>query len=133
MNSSPDDSALDLTLRALRPLLAGDVMELCINQPFEAYVESRQGWRREHLPFADFEWCLRLAKLIANSTQQRVDSVSPLLSASLPSGERVQVVLPPATTQGCVAIAIRKPAQEAWSIEDLSSARYFSKYQGRES
>ena len=125
MNSSPDSSALDLTLRALQPLLAGDVMELCINQPHEAYVESREGWRREPLPFADFDWCLRLAKLIANSTQQRVDSVSPLLSASLPSGERVQVVLPPATTQGCVAIAIRKPAHEVWSIEDLSSRGIF--------
>jgi type IV secretion system protein VirB11 len=125
MNSSPDDSALDLTLRALQPLLACDVMELCINRPYEAYVETREGWRREHLPFADFDWCLRLAKLIANSTQQRVDSVSPLLSASLPSGERVQIVLPPATTKGCVAIAIRKPAHEVWSIEELSSRGIF--------
>jgi type IV secretion system protein VirB11 len=125
MNSSPDDSALKLTLRALQPLLACDVMELCINQPHEAYVETRQGWRREHLPFADFDWCLRLAKLIANSTQQRVDSSSPLLSASLPSGERVQIVLPPATTLGCVAIAIRKPAHEVWSIEELANRGIF--------
>ena len=47
---------------------------------------------------------------IANSTRQRIDEASPLLSASLPSGERVQIVLPPATTAGCVAITIRRPA-----------------------
>jgi type IV secretion system protein VirB11 len=119
-------SALGLTLRALRPLLADqEVMELCINRPNEAFVETRAGWRREHLPFADFDWCMRLAKLIANSTQQRIDATSPLLSASLPTGERVQIVMPPATTAGCVAIAIRRPAQEIWSIEELAARGIF--------
>jgi type IV secretion system protein VirB11 len=119
-------SALDLNLRALRPLLANsDVMELCINRPNEAFLETREGWRREPLPFADFEWCSRLAKLIANSTQQRIDATAPLLSASLPSGERVQIVMPPATTAGCVAIAIRRPADQVWSIEDLGRRGIF--------
>jgi type IV secretion system protein VirB11 len=77
------------------------------------------------LPFADFEWCSRLAKLIANSTQQRIDATAPLLSASLPSGERVQIVIPPATTAGCVAIAIRRPADQVWSIEDLGRRGIF--------
>jgi type IV secretion system protein VirB11 len=123
---SADRSALALTLSALRPLLADrDVMELCINRPHEAFVETSRGWRRETLPFADFDWCCRVAKLIANSTQQRIDATSPLLSASLPSGERVQIVLPPATTAGCVAIAIRRPAEQVWSIEELASRGIF--------
>ncbi|MGH2871545.1 MAG: hypothetical protein ACRDL5_03675, partial [Solirubrobacteraceae bacterium] len=66
-------SSLDLTLRALRPLLANpEVTELCINRPGEAFLELRSGWRREALPFADFDWCRRLAKLVANSTRQRI-------------------------------------------------------------
>jgi len=133
MNSDPrpiaeaaDSSALGLTLRALRPLLAGSgVMELCINRPNEAFLETPGGWRLEHAPFADFEWCSRLAKLVANSTQQRIDATSPLLSASLPSGERVQIVMPPATTAGCVAIAIRRPAEQVWSIEELARRGIF--------
>jgi len=119
-------SALSLTLRALRPLLAnGDVMELCINRPMEAFLETRQGWHREPLPFADFDWCSRLAKLVANATQQRIDATAPLLSASLPTGERVQIVIPPATTAGCVAIAIRRPADKVWSIEELAHRGIF--------
>src|ERR1700761_4394479 len=48
-------SALELTLRALEPLLGDpDVTEICINRPREAYVESSAGWRCESLPFADF-------------------------------------------------------------------------------
>jgi type IV secretion system protein VirB11 len=135
MNSDPSPpavslrgevSALELTLRALRPLLANtEVMELCINRPTEAFLETRTGWQRESLPFADFEWCSRLAKLVANSTQQRIDATAPLLSASLPTGERVQIVIPPATTAGCVAIAIRRPADQVWSIEELGRRGIF--------
>src|SRR5271156_4641093 len=111
-------SALDLTLRALKPLLARrEVTELCINRPGIAFIETREGWRQETLPFADFEWCRRLAKLVANSTRQRIDEESPLLSASLPTGERIQIVLPPATTSGSVAITIRRPSDQVWSIE----------------
>ncbi len=121
-----ESSALALTMRALRPLLADrEVTELCINRPREAFVESHGGWQRRALPCADYEWCSRLAKLIANSTQQRVDSTAPLLSASLPTGERVQVVLPPATSPGCVAIAIRRPADQVWSIDDLAQRGIF--------
>ena len=89
------------------------------------------GWHREPLPFADFDWCSRLAKLVANSTQQRIDATSPLLSASLPTGERVQIVMPPATTAGCVAIAIRRPADQVWSIEELAATRHISRAPGR--
>jgi type IV secretion system protein VirB11 len=125
-NSGADASALGLTLRALRPLLANPgVMELCINRPMEAFLETREGWRREPLPFADFDWCSRLAKLVANSTQQRIDATTPLLSASLPTGERVQIVMPPATAAGCVAIAIRRPADQVWSIEELARRGIF--------
>jgi type IV secretion system protein VirB11 len=119
-------SALDLTLRSLRPLLADpEVTELCINRPREIFIETRSGWRREELPFADFDWCRRLAKLIANVTCQRVDESAPLLSASLPSGERVQIVLPPATTLGCVAITIRRPADTVWTIDELACRGVF--------
>ena len=124
--SSAASSALELTLRALRPLLRDpEVTELCINAPGEAFLETRAGWVRRAVPFADFDWCRRLAKLVANSTHQRIDETSPLLSASLPSGERIQIVMPPATSSGTVAITIRRPASEVWSIEALGARGIF--------
>ena len=121
-------SALELTSRALRPLLRNpEVTELCINSPGEAFLETRSGWVRESVPFADFDWCRRLAKLVANSTHQRIDETSPLLSASLPSGERVQIVVPPATSSGTVAITIRRPASEVWSIGELGKRGIFAR------
>ena len=119
-------SALELNLRALRPILADpEVTEVCINAPGEAFIETRQGWTRRPLPFADLQWCLRLAKLIANSTRQRIDESSPLLSGALPSGERAQIVLPPATLAGTVAITLRRPSSEVWTIQELARRGIF--------
>ncbi len=121
-----ESSALDLTLRVLRPILTDrDVTEVCINRPGEAYVETRDGWQCVPVAFATFEWCLSLAKLVANSTRQRIDAESPLLSASLPGGERIQIVLPPATTPGTVAITIRRPADEVWTLDELAARGIF--------
>jgi len=126
-----ESSALDLTLRALRPILTDrDVTEICINRPGEAYVETREGWQCEPLPFATYDWCLGLAKLVANSTKQRIDAESPLLSGSLPGGERIQVVLPPATTTGTVAITIRRPADEIWTLDELAQRGIFRTTRG---
>jgi type IV secretion system protein VirB11 len=125
--SIADSSTLELTLRALRPWLDNsEVTELCINRPGSAFIETGEGWREESLPFADFDWCRRLAKLVANATRQRVDEESPLLSAWLPSGERIQIVLPPATTPGTVAITIRRPSDRVWSIDELSDKGLFA-------
>ena len=126
--SRAENSALELTLRALRPLLDDPKLtELCINRPGEAFVETRSGWRRESLPFADFDWCRRLAKLVANSTRQRIEEESPLLSASLPTGERIQIVMPPATSTGTVAITIRRPSDRVWSIGELGGSGIFDR------
>lgn len=123
-----ESSSLELTLRALRPVLADpEVTELCINSPRESFIETRHGWERRSLPFADYDWCRRLAKLVANATRQRIDESSPLLSASLPSGERIQIVLPPATTKDTVAITIRRPSDQVWSVEDLSRRGIFAR------
>lgn len=121
-------SALELTLRALRPVLSDtQVTEVCINSPGEAFLETRSGWTRRPLPFADFDWCLRLAKLVANATRQRIDETSPLLSAWLPGGERIQIVVPPATTRGTVAITIRRPSEEVWTIQELARQGIFAR------
>jgi type IV secretion system protein VirB11 len=43
----------------------------------------------------------------------------------LPSGERAQIVIPPATTSGTVAITLRRPSNEAWTVEELARRGIF--------
>ncbi len=104
--------------------------ELCINRPGEAFVESAEGWRRLPLAFASYEWCLRLCKLVANATQQRIDEQSPLLSASLPGGERIQLVMPPATpSQSGVDHHPQGPPPRSWSLDELAQKGIFARAQ----
>ncbi|MGK6309752.1 P-type DNA transfer ATPase VirB11 [Variovorax sp. DT-64] len=119
-------SSLALFLGPLSRLLDDpEVTEICINEPGAAFVERQSGWVREELPFATFDWCMSLAKLVANFTRQRISANEPLLSATLPGGERIQVVLPPATLERTVSITIRRPSSALWTLEDLESLRIF--------
>lgn len=119
-------TSLAMTLCPLAPWLSRpDVTEICINRPGELFIESQSGWHREALPIVTFDWCLRLAKLIAHSTHQRIAEDAPLLSATLPGGERIQIILPPATSARTVAMAIRRPSPCTWSLEELASQGLF--------
>jgi type IV secretion system protein VirB11 len=124
--STAEPTALVLTLRSLRRFLQDSkTTEICINRPGGVFLETGSGWQYEPAPEIDFDWCCRFAKLVANYTRQRIDATAPLLSASLPGGERIQMVLPPATTAGCIAISIRRPAPQLWSIEELAQRGVF--------
>ncbi|MCU0895954.1 MAG: P-type DNA transfer ATPase VirB11 [Burkholderiales bacterium] len=119
-------SALDLSLAPLRPILDDpQVTELCINRPGEAQVQTYAGWSTHALPYADFDWCLALAKLVGSATRQHVSEVHPLLSARLPSGERVQFVLPPATLARHVSITIRRPGARVRTLDELDARGLF--------
>ena len=127
-----DVPALTLAMRPLQPHLDDPLLtELCVNRPREAFIERFTGdavpWRRIDLPFADFDWCLRLARLVAHASRQRIDEEAPLLSATLPAGERVQFVIPPACAPGTVAISIRRPADRSMSVAELARAGIFEK------
>src|SRR5690606_35453257 len=72
------------------------------------WVEVRGDMYREEVPEFDIDHLKALARLVAQSTEQRVSEEAPLLSASLPAGYRIQVVFPPACEAGKVAMSIRK-------------------------
>jgi type IV secretion system protein VirB11 len=120
-------SSLTHTLAPLRPILDNPrVTEVCINRPQEVFVQSYDGWSSERLAFADFYWCRDFAKLVGSATKQRVDEVTPILSATLPTAERVQFVLPPATLAQRVSITIRRPSSKVRTLEELAAGGLFA-------
>jgi type IV secretion system protein VirB11 len=120
-------SSLTHTLAPLRPILDDPrVTEVCINRPQEVFIQSYDGWSSDRLPFADFYWCRDFAKLVGSATKQRVDEVTPILSATLPTAERVQFVLPPATLAQRVSITIRRPSTRVRTLDELAAAGLFA-------
>lgn len=118
---------LSKALEPLRPWLEDNsVVEICVNRPGEVWVEVIGATSMRHFEVKEVtqDWIRHLAERIAAFTNQNVDERDPLLSASLPGGERFQAVLPPATDTGG-AIAIRKQVVKDMGLEDYRARGSF--------
>lgn len=126
MISFPKDVYLGSYLAPLAPFLAGDdVTDIYINRPCELWIERLGGTiERLELPSLTSEVLARLARQIAAANAQGINREHPLLSARLPDGSRVQIVLPPAT-RGEIAIAIRKHVMASMSLGDYAKSGAF--------
>ncbi|MBZ9858027.1 P-type DNA transfer ATPase VirB11 [Mesorhizobium sp. CA13] len=108
------------SLEPLKHLLADPrVVEISINKPGHVYVE-RLGAR--HMEFHDIPSLttgdiVNMGERVAAATNQFISSANPILSAALPSGERIQFVLPPAAPDGG-AVSIRKQVVGDFTLED---------------
>ncbi|MCA3182161.1 MAG: P-type DNA transfer ATPase VirB11 [Cupriavidus sp.] len=108
---------------ALQPLRSWlddpNVVEICANRPGEIWVEiiGAPAMVRHALPELTQHALRHIAERIAGHSGQSINEEHPLLSAALPSGERFQGVLPPATTEGG-AFAIRKQVIKDMRLED---------------
>lgn len=112
---------LDSYLAPFAPYLTREsVTDIYVNRPGELWIETLGGVpERIEAPSLTRVALTRLAKQIAAVNAQGINRQRPLLSATLPDGSRVQVVLPPAT-RGEVAIAIRRHVVADMSLNDYA-------------
>ena len=125
LEAPANNPALRTYLAPLNALLQGDVTEVCVNRPGEAWTESASGWQCHRLPDLSYEVLMQLAKLCATTTHQTINEQMPLVSAALATGERVQAVIPPATPSGRVSLTIRKPSKLRISLDDYEESGAF--------
>lgn len=121
--SAPAQEAGPIYLRAYLSPLADvlerpDVTDIYVNRPNELWIETNRGMIERHdAPELGEATLARLARQIAAISHQGISREHPLLSATLPDGARVQIVIPPAT-RGAMAIAIRKHIAPDLTLED---------------
>jgi type IV secretion system protein VirB11 len=115
-------------LRPLREQLdAPGVLEVCVNRPGELQVETVSGWQVVNAPAMTQERCLSLATALATYCDQQINQERPLLSATLPTGERIQFAIPPAVPRGTVSITIRKPSNIVLRLSDFEQDGLFGR------
>lgn len=123
-------SMLEHKLSDLRQHLATpDLTELCINRPGEIWTEGARGWQRFDAPMITDQYCKHLAQLIASWNRKVCDENSPYLSATLPTKERVQIVMPPACEKGTHSFTFRKPSEKDFTLDELEAYGTFSDFQ----
>ncbi|WP_085027811.1 P-type DNA transfer ATPase VirB11 [Ensifer aridi] len=123
----PDAAVVRELLAPFSPFLNDkSLYEVIVNRPGQVLTEGPGGWRTHDLPELTFEKLMRLARAVASFSNQSIDEARPILSATLPGDERIQIVVPPATSKGTVSITIRKPSSVTLSLEDLEEDGLFA-------
>lgn len=110
---------LERALDPIRALLDDPaVIEIAINSPGEVYIERLGADFMEHYRIGALtaDEIQNIGERVAGITSQFVSRTNPLLSAALPSGERIQIILPPAAPGGG-AISIRKQVVSNFTLE----------------
>jgi type IV secretion system protein VirB11 len=127
MMEGPDAAVVRELLSPFAPFLDDtSLYEVIINRPGQVLTEGTGGWRTHDLPELSFEKLMRLARAVASFSNQSIDETRPILSATLPGEERIQIVIPPATTRNTVSITIRKPSSVTFTLDDLEEREFFS-------
>ncbi|MFE5858067.1 CpaF family protein [Streptomyces sp. NPDC056500] len=110
------DEALGLGI--LEPLLEdASISEIMVNGHDQVYVE-RAG-RLEMLPlrFSSNEQLMQTIERIVSTVNRRVDEANPMVDARLPSGERVNVIIPPLSLSGPILTIRRFP--RAFTLQEM--------------
>lgn len=102
------------------------VLEVLSNEAGRVWIETTVGWSEREVPELTDARAQNLARAVATLTHQHIGRERPILSATLPEGERVQFVLPPAIEEGRVSITIRKPSAVAYSLDELDHGGLFA-------
>ncbi|WP_393060165.1 CpaF family protein [Streptomyces sp. LN549] len=107
-----------LGLGILEPLLEdASISEIMVNGHDQVYVERRG--RLELLPmrFSSNEQLMQTIERIVSTVNRRVDEANPMVDARLPSGERVNVIIPPLSLRGPILTIRRFP--KAFTLQEM--------------
>ncbi|WP_326598765.1 CpaF family protein [Streptomyces sp. NBC_01803] len=110
------DEALGLGI--LEPLLEdASITEIMVNGPDQIYVERSGRVERLPLRFASEEQLMQTIERIVSTVNRRVDESNPMVDARLPTGERVNVIIPPLALSGATLTIRRFP--RAYTLAEL--------------
>ena len=114
------------TLQWAKPYLDDPrITEIVVNRPGELFFEAGSEWHRRDAPMADAARLTVLGRAVAARSSNDISHARPVLSAVLPFGERVQIVVPPAVEPGTFSMTIRKPSSTFISFDQYLEQGYF--------
>ena len=107
-----------LGLGVLEPLLEDEsVTEIMVNGYDTVYVERGGKVERLEVAFASEDQLMQTIDRIVSQVNRRIDESSPMVDARLPTGERVNVIIPPLSLSGPIITIRRFP--KPFTLEQL--------------
>jgi len=103
----------------LEPMLQdSSITEIMVNGPENIYIERQGKVERTRVTFENDAHLMRIIDRIVAPLGRRVDESSPMVDARLPSGYRVNVIIPPLSLCGPM-LTVRKFATTPFTAQDL--------------
>ncbi|MFJ5431052.1 P-type DNA transfer ATPase VirB11 [Pectobacterium actinidiae] len=130
-------NAENLSLDFMKNQLFGEFLplagltEIAINRPGEIHTKINDRWQKHDSPVT-LRQCHAFAKALASWNEDNIDDTSPILSATLGSGERVQTIIPPACERNTVSITLRNPSFEQITHQSWIDAGFYNRIAGKE-
>ena len=95
-----------------------EINEICYNGGDLIWCENTNGKWLSYQSDMDNTKALSFAQAAASFKKDKIDKTKPILSCILPKGERVQIVVDPATKSDITSITIRKPSKVRYKLTD---------------
>ncbi len=101
------------------------VSDILVNGPNTVYVERGGRLKSSPIVFADTAHLMQVIQRVAARVGRRVDEMSPMVDARLPSGARVNAIVPPVALDGPVLsirrFGVRLTAEDLLANETLTA------------
>lgn len=130
-------TATNISLDRYKQRFFGDFLELpglteiAVNRPDELFTKINGVWT-QHAVSLSYDDCYNFARCLAKHHNDNIEDIKPGLSATLESGERCQLVVPPACERGTVSATIRKPSRVQIPHQSYIDAGFYNRVTGSE-
>lgn len=122
------DTSVQMFLDPFAQLMSdGEITEIAVNGPGEIWFEKNSVWGSVKSDRVSTQSIKALGVAVATYSAQEWSTNMPLLSASLPDGSRIQLVMPPAVEESRLSFTLRRPATVTRSLNDYGQAGLFAK------
>ncbi|EPS4515062.1 P-type DNA transfer ATPase VirB11 [Serratia marcescens] len=127
-----DSNSLNYTTRRLfgEFLDLEGLTEIAVNRPGELFTKIRGQWERHKVPLT-LDDCEKFSRLLATYHGEYISDIKPILSATLNTGERCQVIIPPACQRDTVSITLRKPSTVQIPHQSYIDNGFYDRVQGK--
>ncbi len=114
-------------LKPLQKYLQEDgITEICVNEPGVVFYEQRGKWHQDTVKELTYANLFSLGVAVAKYSDNEFGDVAPILSATLPDGERAQFVMPPACKAETISLTIRRPSFCVRTIDNYVADGFFN-------
>jgi len=122
------DASVQVFLEPFKPWIQdSEVTEIAVNDEGRVWIEKNSRWSTHPCLEVGNKLLKSLGTAIATYSNQKWDATTPILSASMPDGSRIQLVRPPAVDENRYSFTLRKPSTLTRKLEDFAAAGLFKK------